>query len=76
MNQDRRSRLREAITMLAGAARIVDAALDQEEDALDSVQEYFADTDRAEKMEEAVARLSDASEAIGQALEALRESIS
>lgn len=75
MNRDRRESLRNASDMLRTVKQVVDKALGQEQDALDSVPENLESSERYEKMENAVDALSDASEELDEALEHIMEAI-
>ena len=66
MNNRRREKLREAQTLLSTASNIVQNALDQEEDCFDNVPENLQDTDRTQKMEEAIESLEEAIEFISE----------
>ena len=75
MNNKRREFLRLAADMLEAAKRTVDKALDEEQDALDSLPENLECSELAGKMECAVDFLESASDSIDSAIEDLHLAI-
>lgn len=75
MNAKRRETLRKAASRLAEAGTFVAKALDEEEDCFDNLPESFAEGERGEKMENTIGLLSDASDAIESAMQAIDEAI-
>lgn len=69
MDVKRRSSLRDALKMLAGVIRIVEAVSDKEQDCLDNVPENLQGTERFERMEDAVDSLNEALEKLDDAKE-------
>lgn len=75
MNDKRRKSIRTAIEHLNRASVIIDQVSDEESDALDNIPENLQDSDRYVAMEDAIESLSDADEAVGEAIEKLEQSI-
>lgn len=75
MNQRRRLSLTNAKELLERAKTIVDGVRDQEQDSLDNIPENLQDSERAEKMEDAVASLDEAIEAIETAQEKINDAM-
>ncbi len=67
MNENRRGRLKDALKLLSGAASIVEAVCDKEQDCVDNYPENLQGTERFEHMEAAVDSLNDALEKIDDA---------
>lgn len=68
MNERRRKRLNRAINLLNQARDLVDAVRDEESDAMSNMPENFQDTERYEKMENAVDNLDEAIDNIDEAI--------
>ena len=75
MNQRRRLSLTNAKELLERAKTIVDGVRDQEQDSLDNIPENLQDSERAEKMEDAVSSLDEAIEAIETAQEKINDAM-
>ena len=75
MNRKRRESRRVAADLLEAAKRTVDQALDEDQDALDSLPENLDGSERAGKMEDAVDFLESASDSIDSAIEDLQLAI-
>ena len=73
MNQARRGLLRKAAENLNAASVLVSRALDEEEDCLGNLPDSLQDSERYEKMENAVDALNDASASIDTAIEKINE---
>lgn len=67
MNENRRGRLKDALKLLSGAASIVEAVCDKEQDCADNYPENLQNTERFERMEDAIDHLNDALERIDDA---------
>lgn len=67
MNNVRRKRLKQAQDLLNSAAQIVDQVKDDEQDAYDNLPESFQESDKGQRMEEAIDHLTDALNAIEEA---------
>lgn len=65
MNNKRRAVLKQAINYIRDAEGNIDSALDEERDCLSNMPESLESSDRYEKMEEAVSKLEDAMDSIG-----------
>lgn len=76
MDNKRRSRLREAVSMLASAASVVEAVCDKEQDCMDNYPENLQYTERFERTEMAVDNLNDALEKLEEAKEHIQTAIS
>ena len=75
MNNKRRELLRSAKGNLNAAAAKISQALDEEEDCLGNIPDSLQDSDRAERMENAVDALNEASDSIDAAIEKIDEAI-
>ena len=75
MNKKRRELLKSVRPFLIQAARIIEQAVNQENDCLDNMPENLQDTDRYDKMEKAVENLEAALEHIENAQECVSEAI-
>lgn len=75
MNNARRKIIKLAIEEILSAKNDLADVLSEEEDALDSVNEHFPDSERAEIMEENVDNLNDAIDSLDEVIEALQEVI-
>lgn len=75
MNNERRRKIRTILSTLSDCADEVDTLKDAEEEAMDGVPEALQDTDRYSVMENAVDCLSDAGDAIGEAIQYLEDAI-
>ncbi len=73
MNKNRRAKLFEALGYLRAAERIVEDALEEEEDCLNNLPDGISDSERYEKMESAAGSLSSAADSIGEAIESIEE---
>lgn len=73
MNKKRRTLLASAKAMLERAANIIEQASEQENDCMDNLPESLQDSERYEKMEQAVANLDDALEHVRDAVELVEE---
>ena len=60
MNQKRRTKLKDAVSMIGAAKNIVEEIRDEEQDSLDNLPEALSDGPRGEKMEEAIDLLDSA----------------
>ena len=60
MNNKRRELLRNATDLLGKASNMVQSALDSEQDCLDNMPENLLDSERCQKMEDAIERLEEA----------------
>lgn len=75
MNQRRRSRLREALTLLNSASNIVSIVYDTETDALSNIPENLENSELYAGIEAASDCLSDAVSSIDEAIASLEEAI-
>ena len=73
MNKVRREKIKKAIKFLDSAKVIVDSILGEEQDSFDNLNENFQDSEKGEKMEEAIGNLDDAIDYIDSAVESLEE---
>ena len=69
MNKRRRTRLREANSLLGQALAIVEDVRDEEQDSLDNCPENLQNSERYSAMEDAVSELEDAIGVIREASE-------
>ena len=69
MNKNRRSKLREAKSLLGKAVSIVTDVRDDEQEAFDNLPEGLQESERFSKMEEAIDGLEDAISSIESASE-------
>lgn len=76
VNNQRRSRLKQAVELLNRVSFMVSSVLDEEEDAFDNIPENLQGSERYEKTEDAIDCLNDASENIDAAIEKLNEAAS
>lgn len=75
MNNKRRELLKEAVRLLDRVSGIVNNALDQEQDSLDSMPENLQTSERCERMESVVGNLEDALSCIDEARIKLEDSV-
>ena len=75
MNRKRREILKRAKDHLGTASVLISQALDEEEDSLDNLPENLMESERYEKMENAVDALNDASDGIDEGIEKINEAI-
>lgn len=75
MNDKRRASLRRAQKFLIWASDIVEDAQCEEEDCLSNMPENLEYSDRHEKMEEAIDKLGDVSELVGNAIDLLYDAM-
>ena len=75
MNNVRRKKLKDAVTLLSRASEIVSDARSQEEDCLDNMPENLQMSDRYEDMEKAVDCLEDAETSIDDAISKIEEAM-
>lgn len=75
MDNKRRSRLRDAVSMLSNATFIVEAVCDKEQDCLGNYPENLQYTQRFERTELAVDSLNDALEKLEEAKEYIQTAI-
>ncbi|MBP5462709.1 MAG: hypothetical protein J6Y20_11400 [Lachnospiraceae bacterium] len=71
MNRARRELLKRAVAALEEADGFVNTALDEEQDCLDNMPENLSESERYEKMENAIGHLEDALENISSAMECI-----
>lgn len=76
MNKDRRKRIRSVIQTIQNCADIVDNIRDEEETAMDNLPENIQESDRYTAMEDAVAYLEEAGEALSEAIQNMEGAIS
>lgn len=75
MNNQRRGRLRDALKLLSQAGDIVSNVCDDEDEALSNLPENLQDSERCEKMEDAVDSLNEAMEKIDEAQESIEQAM-
>lgn len=75
MDNKRRSSLKEAIQLLSRVSTMVDAVCDKEQDCMDNYPENLQNTDRFERMEDAVENLNEALEKIDDAKDCIQAAI-
>lgn len=75
MNDTRRKKLSAVSGLLDRAIDIIDSVAEEEQDSLDNMPENFQDTERSEKMENAIALLESAVDQIEDAKENLRSAM-
>lgn len=73
MNNKRRELLRNATDLLGKASNMVQSALYSEQDCLDNMPENLLDSERCQKMEDAIERLEEAVEQIDSAKDCINE---
>lgn len=73
MNNDRRSRLADAIQKIEEAKTLIEVARDEEQDAHDNLPEGLQSGEKGEKMTSAIATMDDAISDIENLVEALNE---
>lgn len=73
MNQIRRKKIRKAIETLNNVRSVVDQILDEEQDSFDNTPEALQDSEKGDKMQEAISQLEDAVDNIDDAIESLEE---
>lgn len=73
MNKRRREKISKAVNYLKTARDLVDTVMSEEQDAFDSTPESIQDSEKGEKMEEAIGNLDDAIDNIDTAIESLEE---
>lgn len=73
MNNKRRELLKNATDMLDRVSNIVQTALDDEQDCLDNMPENLLDSERCQKMEDAIERLEEAVDQIDSVKECINE---
>lgn len=73
MNNKRRELLKNATGLLDQASVMVQMALDSEQDCLDNMPENLLDSERCQKMEDAIERLEEAVEQIDNAKDCIVE---
>ena len=75
MNNQRRTQLREVLSVLSSELLIIERVCDKEQDCVDNYPENLQTTDRYEHMEAAVDNLNDAMEKIEEAKEHIQSAI-
>ena len=73
MNNKRRELLKDAVSLLERASGMVSKALDEEQDCYDNMPENLQDSERCQKMEDAIDKLEEAIEEIDVAKECIEE---
>lgn len=64
MNKPRRKELERALAMIAEARAIIENCADEEQEAFDNMPEGLQESERGEKMEEAISAMVDAYETL------------
>ena len=75
MNSKRRAYLKSAVDMLRQSKSIVERAQEEEQDALDNLPENLEDSERYSKMENAADSLSDACDALDEAIGLIEDAV-
>lgn len=75
MNNKRRQKLQGAISFLNNASRIIDSVRDEEDDSMSNMPENLQETERFEKMENAVDALGDALDDISSAISSIESAM-
>ena len=75
MNSKRRAYLKSAVDMLRQSKSIVERAQEAEQDALDNLPENLEDSERYSKMENAADSLSDACDALDEAIGLIEDAV-
>ena len=75
MNSKRRAYLNAAVDMLRQSKSIVERAQEEEQDALDNLPENLEDSERYSKMENAADSLSDACDALDEAIGLIEDAV-
>ena len=75
MNDTRRKKLSVVSGLLDRAIGIINTVAEEEQDSLDNMPESFQDTERSEKMENAIGLLESAAEQIENAKDTVREAM-
>lgn len=75
MNSKRRAYLKAAVDMLRQSKSIVERAQEEEQDALDNLPESLEDSERYSKMEDAAGSLSDACDALDEAIGLIEDAV-
>ena len=73
MNQMKRNILRKARSMLENASELVIQVRDDEQDSFDNLPEGIQESERGQKMEEAIDAMDSAMDSISEAIEHLEE---
>lgn len=64
MNKQRRKELEKAVALLAEAREIIEACMDEEQEAFDNMPESIQESERGEQMEEYIYNMETAIDAI------------
>ena len=75
MNNKRRAYLKAAVDMIRKSKNIVEYAQEEEQDALDNLPENLEDSERYSKMENAADSLSDACDALDEAIGLIEDAV-
>ena len=75
LNRDRRKILREAEKSLSIVYSAIEGVCDEESEAFDNLPEGLQESERGEKMEEAISNLEDAKEYVDEARDAIQNAI-
>lgn len=76
MNRNRREKLKQAISLLDSAYKIILQASEEEQDSFDNLPENLQESERGEKMEDAISELESATEKIEEVKENIENAIS
>lgn len=75
MNNKRRQKLQGAISFLNNASRIIDSVRNEEDDSMSNMPENLQETERFEKMENAVDAMDDALDDISSAISSIESAM-
>ncbi len=75
MNNKRRKKLKQAISLLDSVYEIIFQVAEEEQDCFDNLPENLQESDRGEKMEEAISELENAAEKIDEGKESIENAM-
>lgn len=75
MNRKRREKLKQAISLLDFVYEIIFQAAEEEQDCFDNLPENLQESDRGERMEEAISELENATEKIDEVKESVENAM-
>ena len=75
MNEEKRHRLRDAISMIEKGASVVESVKDDEQDSFDNMPENLQESDRGIAMEDAIGELEDAFSSAKDAIDSIERAM-
>ena len=75
LNNKRRKKLKQAISLLDSVYEIIFQVAEEEQDCFDNLPENLQESDRGEKMEEAISELENAAEKIDEGKESIENAM-